>query len=413
MKLQFGGIGEAFSDQNFRLYSIGAIVSWLCFLVQIVAVSWTTWELTHSTWWLAIIAVLDVLPNLLCLPFGGVLADRMDRVRILQVTYFLALLQALALAVLAASGLLTIAALAVLSFLHGLIHSFSMPGLYGLLPRFIARERLSSAIAVAAAYSQVAIFAGPALAGWIMAHFGAATAFATNVAGYAFYLCTLSMMRTPADYQAPKPSGRSVWGDMVDGFAYIVSHRGILAFMVVILLGNALNAAMRQMLPAYAAQELGMGVEGMTDLLAAAGFGATLSALWLAYGGARSATPTRVLWAFLAYSTMIAGLALVHGLILALVMMLLSGLAGEIRQTGTVSLLQLAVDNDQRGRVMSLQYMLQRLAAGIGAYLVGTSAEGASVRLPLLALAGLAALVGLALLFGRRGIAGAFAAVPH
>jgi len=55
-----GGIGDAFEDRNFRFYSIGAIVSWLSFFIQMVAVSWSTWELTHSTAWLATVAVLDI-----------------------------------------------------------------------------------------------------------------------------------------------------------------------------------------------------------------------------------------------------------------------------------------------------------------------------------------------------------------
>jgi MFS family permease len=164
---RLGGIGEAFADRNFRIYSIGSVLSWLSFFVQAVAVSWTAWELTHSTTWLAAVALLDIAPNLIFIPLGGVLADRFDRYAIMMVSYVAALLQALALTVLAYGGLLSIGVLATLSFLHGLIHSFGIPATYGLLPRFIAREKLSSAIAVAAAFTQFAVFAGPALAGWI------------------------------------------------------------------------------------------------------------------------------------------------------------------------------------------------------------------------------------------------------
>jgi hypothetical protein len=81
MRLSLGGVGEAFADRNFRIYSIGSILSWLSFYVQMVAISWTAWELTHSTTWPAIVAVLDIVPNLIFLPLGGVLADRVDRFR--------------------------------------------------------------------------------------------------------------------------------------------------------------------------------------------------------------------------------------------------------------------------------------------------------------------------------------------
>ncbi len=95
MRMRLGGIGHALADRNFRIFSIGSVTSWFSFFVQVVAVSWTAWELTHSTTWLAIIALLDIAPNVLLVPLGSVLADRYDRFRIEIVAYFLALLQAL------------------------------------------------------------------------------------------------------------------------------------------------------------------------------------------------------------------------------------------------------------------------------------------------------------------------------
>jgi MFS family permease len=272
---RLGGIGDAFADRNFRIYTIGSVLSWLSFFIQVVAVSWTAWELTHSTTWLAIIALLDIAPNLLFLPIGGALADRFDRFRIVIIAYVAALLQALALTLLAHTGSLTIGLLAMLSFLHGLIHSFSVPGAYGLMPRFVARERLSSAIAVSSAYMQLAIFAGPALAGWIILHFGTATAFATNVAGYLVFLATAAFLRTPPSYVPPTRSGRTILGDILDGARYILGHKGISALLVLMLMGDAMSTAVYQMLPAFAANVLRMGeatgVAGMSSLLSAAG----------------------------------------------------------------------------------------------------------------------------------------------
>ena len=106
--LGLGGIAEAFGDRNFRLYSIGSIVSWLSFFVQAVAVSWTAWDLTHSTAWLAIVALADATANIVLMPIGGVLADRGDRLRMLFISYGCATIQAAILAALAFSGGLTI-----------------------------------------------------------------------------------------------------------------------------------------------------------------------------------------------------------------------------------------------------------------------------------------------------------------
>jgi MFS family permease len=408
MRVTLGGIGEAFSDRNFRIYSIGSIVSWLSFFVQMVAVSWTAWALTHSTTWLAIVALADIAPNIAFVPLGGVLADRVDRFQIVVATHILALFQSLALAILASTDRLTILPLVILAFLHGLIHSFSMPGLFGMLPRFVAREQLSSAIAVNAAYTQFAIFAGPALAGWIIVHYGAATAFATNVFGYFFYLCTIAFLRTPSDFKRPARSGRSFLGDFLDGVSYIAGHRGISALLLLMLMGDALSASTIQMLPAYADKILGMGVDGVSTLFSAAGFGATLAALWLAHGGAARASPQRVLWAFLAFVFAIICLALFASLIPAVLAMVAFGISGEIRRTGTVSILQVAVSDDQRGRVMSTQFLMQRIAGGAGVSLIGAVAEHHGLRAPTLIAACVALVAWGAAFANRKRIAAAF-----
>ena len=137
MSLGLGGIAEAFADRNFRWYSLGSIISWLSFFVQAVAVSWTAWDLTHSTAWLAIVALADATANIVLMPIGGVLADRQDRLRMLLIAYACATIQAAILAGLAFSGALTIYALTALAAFHGAAHAFSIPASYGLLPQFI------------------------------------------------------------------------------------------------------------------------------------------------------------------------------------------------------------------------------------------------------------------------------------
>ncbi|MDQ0392854.1 MFS transporter [Labrys monachus] len=406
---RLGGIGEAFADRNFRIYAVGSVLSWLSFFVQAVAVSWTAWELTHSTTWLAVVALLDIAPNLVFIPLGGVLADRFDRYTLMMVSYVAALLQALALAVLAYGGLLTIEALALLCALHGLIHSFSIPATYGLLPRFVAREKLPSAIAVAAAFTQFAVFAGPALAGWIILHFGAAAAYATNVVGYAVFLISASFLRTPVGHVAPAASGRSILGDAVDGVLHVVRHKGIAAVLGLILVGDAITAALYQLLPAFADKVLGAGVAGMSTLMSAAGLGATLAALRIAHGGAARTTAPAILQAFLASSVVVMALMLTESLAVAAAIMALYGLAGETWRTGTLALLQMSVGDVQRGRVMSTQFLLRRVAAGSGTLAIGWLADRYGLRLPMLGAAAVAVLAWGAAYLNRTRMAAAFA----
>lgn len=401
MRWRLGGIGDALADRNFRIFSIGSITSWFSFFVHVVAVSWTAWELTHSTTWLAIIALLDIAPNVLLVPLGSVLADRYDRFRIEIAAYILALLQALALAILAYADALTIWPLAILVLLHGAIHSFSVPAAYGLLPRFVARERLASAIAVNSAYTQAAILVGPAFAGWLILHYGSAFAFAINAAGYAVFLISAVFLRTPADYKQPPMSDRSVIGDLVDGVRYIFGHHGISTLLILMLLGDVLAVSLYHMLPAFSAGSLGLGIEGMTTILAVYGGGATLAALWLAHGGSARISSTIVLRAFVIYACAIGALVLMTNLWLAVGAALLWGIAGQIRSTGTVALLQTSIPDEQRGRVMGTEFLFSRIAGGIGIYLVGTAAERHGLELPMLLAVGVC-LVAWAYAYARR-----------
>ena len=404
-----GGIGDAFGDRNFRYYSVGSIVSWLSYFVQAVAVSWTAWQLTHSTRWLAIVALVDALPNIVLAPIGGVIADRYDRFRILLVAYGLATLQAAALAGLAFTGQLTIGHLAGLSFLHGVIHAFSVPAQFGLLPRFVDRSRLASAIAVASAYSQLGIFIGPALAGWVILHLGVAAAFTSNVFGYGVFFASALLMRTPPDYRTPAASGRAFVADLLDGLAAIRAHPGIMGVLGLMLWGDGLSAAVRQMLPAFADKDLGAGIEGLSTLLACLGIGATLAALWLAHGGAARSTSRAILWAFLGF---LAGTALLLGtghMLVAGAAMVLGGFCFETCRTGTVALLQTSVPDRMRGRMMSTQFVLMRLAGALGIAVVGWLGEDWGVRIPLLSVTALALAVWIMTIRRRDRIAAAFA----
>jgi MFS family permease len=378
-----GGIGDAFADRNFRLYSLGSIVSWITYFVQQIAFSWMTWEITHSSTWLAIVALLTTVANVLILPIGGALADRLDRFRMVVTAYAFDFFKAAALAVLAFGDHLTLPVICVCAILHGVIHAFSIPASYGMMPRFIARERLSSAIAVNSAYTQFAIFAGPAIAGWILVHWGVAAAFASNVIGYAIYFIVVSLLRTPEGYKQQRSEGTSLLRDVPQGIRYILGHRGIFALLLMMLAGDALVSAVYQLMPAYSDTLLGAGAGGMSILLGAAGLGATLAALWLAHGGATLATPLRVFWAFLSFTLAVCWLALSPNLISSAFAMLTFGFAGETARTATVSILQVSVNDAHRGRVMSTRFLFQQAAGGLGTLAVGGAAQQTGLRLPL------------------------------
>ncbi len=366
-----GGIGKAFSDPNFRTYSVGAIATWIGFFVQLVAVSWHAWELTQSTTWLAVIALLDIVPNILLSPLAGAIADRFDKYRLMGIISFLALLQAVALTLVAFSGYLEIWSLAILVLAHGVIISFMVPAMYGILPRFVAKENLTSAIAVSSSYAQLAVFLGPAIAGWVISMYGVIWAFAINALGYLIYLVSWRFLKTPADFIHPTPSGQSIYGDVLAGFRYVRQHREISSILALLLAGDALGASLFYLAPAFSEQILGMGVVGVSMIFAAKGIGATLSAFYIAYLGEAGATYLRMLWSFLFFVLSVLLIFLSPNVYLIVLAFLFLGIGSESYQTIMTALLQLTVTEEQRGRVMATMFMFGQFASGIGTYLIG------------------------------------------
>lgn len=412
LKNRLGGIGIAFSDKNFRLYSIGAIATWIGFFVQLVAVSWHAWELTHSTTWLAIIALLDIVPNVVLMPLTGAIADRFDKYRLMGIVSLLALIQAVIIAVLAWTNQLTLFPFAVLVFLHGVIISFMVPAMYGILPRFVKRSSLTSAIAVSSSYSQLAVFLGPAIAGWLISGYGVVAAFTLNALGYLVYLIVWPLFKTPPSFIKPEKSSKSIYADIKAGAKYIFNHQGISSMLVILLVGDALAASIFYMAPAFSEQILGLGVVGVSMILAAKGIGATIAAFWVAHGGEKMATVKRMLWGFLFFIVAVFIIFLSKNLSVIIISFVVLGMAAETYHTIMTALVQLSVSEEQRGRVMGTLFMFAQFASGLGTYLVGYFAVSYGLVTPTLVLATLCFVIWLIYFKNRDQIRDRFQSRP-
>ena len=379
----FGGIGRVFSERNFRIYTVGSITSWTSFFIQLLAINWLTWEITKSTKWLAIISFLDIAPNFIFVPIGSALADKIDRIRIVVITHILALLQALALAVLALTDQVSIYPLAVLVFLHGLIHSFSVPALYGMLPRIISKENLSSAIAVNSAYTHLSLFVGPVIAGLLIANFHISAAFFANVLGYLIYLITIGFLSIPPEEAHPQ-KGKGILSEVLEGGHYIFTHAGIGPMLFLVFIGNSVAFSLFNLLPAFADIVFGRGVDGLSTLMASAGLGAGVGAIWLAYRGLSERTTLLSLMSFLVVILSVALFVSTHAFLLGIVLLLIFGAGNEIRSTGIVTLIQTSVDDEKRGRVMGAYFLIYRASNAFGMLIIGTAADYLGLFYPMM-----------------------------
>jgi hypothetical protein len=407
--LRLGGVGEAFADRNFRVYSVGSIISWITYFIQEIAFSWATWEATHSPAWLAAVALLTTGATILLAPIGGAFADRHDRFRLALAAYACDALKAATLTALAFAHLLTLPVLCAAALLHGIIHSFSIPAAYGLMPRFVRRERLAAAVGVNAAYTQFAVFAGPAIAGWLLLHGGVVGAFAANTLGYCVYFVTASLLRTPAGYVQPRLPPRGLIKDIAEGVAYLRGHAGLRALLLLGLGCDALGKAIYAMAAAFVALAFGGGPGALAAFYGAAGLGATAAALWIAHGGAARATSGRIIAAALGVAVAVVIFAAAPSLAIAVPAMALFGFAAEARRTGTVALAQAGVADAQRGCAFSTLFLFAQIAGAVGALAVGLSGGGAGMRATLAVGAAILAGAWLWAFARHRDVAAAFA----
>jgi predicted MFS family arabinose efflux permease len=380
---RLGGIGNAFRERNFRIYTIGSITSWISFFIQLLAINWLTWELTKSTKWLAVISFLDIAPNFIFVPIGSALADRIDRIQIVVITHILALLQALALALLALTGQITIFYLAILVLLHGLIHSFSVPSLFGMLPRVVSKANLSSAIAVNSAYTHLSLFVGPVIAGVLIAKFHISAAFFANVMGYLIYLIMIGFLHIPPEGERSQISN-SILSDILKGGRHIWRHEGIGPMLLLVFIGSAVSYSLFNLLPAFADIVFERGVGGLSILMASAGLGAGAGALWLAYQGLSKRTTLRTLVGFLIVILSVALFVSTKNYLVGTLFIFVFGAGNEIRSTGTVTLIQNSVDDDKRGRVMGAYFLIHRASNAFGMLIIGTAADYFGLYYPII-----------------------------
>lgn len=359
---------QLFRDRNFCLYSTASISSWLCFFVQTMATSWLAWDLSHSAGTLGLVAFLDTAPYFLFGPFAGVLADRHDRLKILYAAYFCAMVQSGLLALASFSGFLNIPFLAVLAFLHGTIHAFSVPAAYGLLPRAVEPKNLSAAIAFSSSYRTLALFAGPALAGVLIANFPIAVSFLTNALAYALYLVVLKKLRLPplekAAVTVTSSQGlRGYCSEFLDGLHYALRHPLIGMLLLVTFFNDGLRRLTGSLLPVFADRLFSHGPNGLAILAGATGVGAAVAALLLAKRRETQKSLQIIQWGFAV--TIVATVIFVSSGTpwLAVGSRLVLGLAGEAVLTSTTILLQAQVDDGYRSRVMGNAFLISQLAS--------------------------------------------------
>jgi MFS family permease len=378
----FGTIGRALSNRNFAIYVTGNVFSHTGLWVQRLAVGWLAWSLTEQAFWVGAVAFADLFPVLVIGPFGGVFADRIDRLKVVMICQGVSAVQAVALYLLTVQGLITIELLFVLTFVLGAVSGFNQPARQSLVPSLVRPEDLTSAVALNSIVFNVARFTGPAIAGFVIAGYGVAPAFAINAVSFLCVIVALMCLRLPPAKRTAR-HGRSVVTDLILGFRYVRRHALIGPLLLLTLAMSLFVRPMNELLPAVSEMLFQQGAAGLAILTGARGAGALIAGLAMARrGDAEGLSRHVVLSLFISAASI--GLLIAGGPFwIAVVALVVFGFAMTTGGVGSITLIQVAVDNRLRGRVLSLNGLLMLGMPAFGGILMGWIADRIGLQLPL------------------------------
>lgn len=395
---RFAILERALAHRNYRLFLLGQGVSLIGTWMQQVAAAWLVFRLTNSAFLLGVVGFSSQIPTFLLAPMAGVLTDRWDRHRTLLVTQTLAMLQAVTLTVLVGLDAIEVGSLIALSAALGVINAFDMPTRQAFLVDMVPRRNdLPNAIALNSSMVNASRLVGPALAGLLIAVGGEVSCFLFNAVSYLAVLMALLAMRDLPRHA--KKALQPVWQGLAEGVGYAFGFAPIRALLMLIALVSMMGMPLSVLLPVFARDLLQGGPGLLGALMAASGMGALSSALYLA-----SRRHVLGLGRLMNIATAVFGLAMIvfalsRSVPLSLAALTVTGGCMMFQMAAANTLLQTIVDEDKRGRVMSLWVMAFMGTAPLGSLLAGTVANrfGAPVALEF---AGGACLVG-AFLFAR------------
>lgn len=360
-----------------------------------VAVMWLAWELTRSAFWVGAVAFCDLAPAVLFSPLAGAVADRVDRVRLAMWGQAAIAAQALGVALLTASGAITIGALLAFEVAGGIAACFVQPARQALMPGLVPRAGLPAAVACNSLCFNVARFLGPALAGPLIAGWGVVPPMLANVAAYALATFTLPLMRPAAEHRRGHLPEASLLAEMVEGLRYVAAHPGIGPLFLFSGATAVLLRGVQEILPPYVERLFGQDATGLALLTGAIGAGALLAGLWSANRGRVAGTTRLAALAILGQAGATAGFAATGSFPLAVACAALFGAMASLHGISVQTLAQTAALGRMRGRTLSLWGLITRACPAAGALLLGTLGEALGMRPPTLALAALAAGVAL------------------
>lgn len=374
------GLG-ALQHRNYRLYWTGQLISLVGTHMQRAAQTWLVLTLTSDPFALGLVVAAQWGPVLVFGLFGGIVADALAKRRTLIATQAISMALAFTLAVLAATGTAEVWHVLVMATLLGFTSVVDLPTRQSFVFEMVGRDDVVSAVALYSAIVNSAKVLGPAIAGLTIGAFSVAFAFAFNGLSFLAVIAGLLAMRVselqPAARTALPRSLGAIVANLGEGLRYVVRTRHVLLALAIVALVSTAGMNFQVLIAPLARDVLGVGAEGFGFLMAASGLGSVTSALIVAVLGRPRVA--NIVIAALALGVLEIGLSASRSFPLSMACMFTIGLSSVAISMNTNTLIQMAVPDQLRGRVMAVYVTVNAGTTPIGGLLFGAIAGLAGV----------------------------------
>jgi len=365
------GLPEVLRGRDFNLYWGGVVFSQVGTRAAVAANLFQVYQLSGSTAQVGLVGAAQAVALLLLSPLGGVLADRYDRRRLLQLTQAVALVVSLALAAVTFAGMATAWMVVVAALLATAAATFDQPARQALIPALVPRARLAEAIALLNPSRELAILVGPAFGGLLIAAWNPGAVYLFDALTYAALVLTLALLRVPALVSPNRHT--ALLASLREGARHVL-HRPLTWQLMALDLSATVFAAYRVVLPAFALTVLGVGPAGYGVLSSAPSAGALLGSVAVFRLVRSRRSGMIVLVSTAVYGLTICAFAQVTAFLPALLLAGLLGAADALATTVRHAAVQLETPDELRGRVSAIYQMASRGGPALGDTLVGSVA---------------------------------------
>lgn len=367
-------IFRALRHKNYKLFFIGQCISLIGTWIQQIAMSWLIYRLTQSAFMMGAIVFAGSIPSLFVSPFAGVLIDRINQYKALITIQVLFMVQAFIFAALTITGTIKIWHIVILAIIMGVTNAIDMPLRQAFVVKLVeGSEDLGNAISLNSSSFNLARLIGPAIAGVLIAAVGEGICFLINAVSYIAVIWALFAMNIT--YIPKLASEKNVLKEFKEGLKYTINSRPIRIIISFLAITSFIGMSFPVLMPIFAKEILHGGAHTLGFLMSSSGVGALLGALYLAGKKHILGLEKWLCIAAFLFGISLIGLSFATHTLLALILLFLSGVGMVIIIAVCNTLIQHFVDDDKRGRVMSLYTMAFMGTAPLGSLCGGAIAE--------------------------------------